>query len=112
MKAKTPRSSTYREWIATQPCVACGAQDGTVVPAHVRIGNGGGMGLKPSDFRTLPLCFHHHTVQHSHGERTFWAKHGDPDAHILRHLCRYLGGGFKVAIAIVETHLVENGHGD
>ena len=30
------------------------------------------MGEKPSDWRAVSLCKHHHTSQHTQGERTFW----------------------------------------
>jgi hypothetical protein len=46
--------------------------------AHVRIGGDGGMALKPSDWRTVPLCgadddwMGHHAYQHQIGERPFW----------------------------------------
>lgn len=43
--------------------------------AHVRIGTGGGMGIKPPDWFTIPLCDHHHKEQHAHGERTFGRKY-------------------------------------
>lgn len=41
--------------------------------AHVRMGSGAGIGQKPDDFRTVPLCREHHARQHEVGERTFWA---------------------------------------
>lgn len=41
--------------------------------AHVRLGSGAGMGEKPSDWRAVPLCKEHHQLQHTQGERTFWA---------------------------------------
>jgi len=41
--------------------------------AHVRLGSGAGIGQKPDDFRTVPLCRDHHARQHEVGERTFWA---------------------------------------
>lgn len=39
--------------------------------AHVRAGTDGGIGLKPSDFWTIPLCDHHHRDQHLVGEQSF-----------------------------------------
>lgn len=59
--------------------------------AHVRIGNGGGISLKPSDYRTVPLCHRHHSEQHQYGERTFWQKYGyDPQRMIARYLSQYV----------------------
>lgn len=61
------------------------------VAAHVRIGNGGGMGLKPSDYRTVPLTDQEHREQHQVGERTWWRNLGvDPSQIIISLLCRYL----------------------
>jgi hypothetical protein len=52
--------------------------------AHVRIGALAGIGQKPSDRRTTPLCHKHHMEQHSVGERTFWARLGrDPEQVIV-----------------------------
>lgn len=42
---------------------------------HVRTGNTGGMGLKPSDRHTVPLCPAHHLELHNDGVRTFEARH-------------------------------------
>jgi len=47
---------------------------GDVVGCHIRMGSGAGMGIKPDDFRCIPLCAAHHTYQHSKGEPFF---HGD-----------------------------------
>jgi hypothetical protein len=38
----------------------------------VRLGTGGGAGLKPADRWTLPLCHACHMEQHAIGEVTFW----------------------------------------
>lgn len=44
------------------------------VAAHFRAGLGGGMGVKPSDLRALPLCVRHHDEQHAWpgGEVDWW----------------------------------------
>jgi hypothetical protein len=51
-KSKPFRSESYRRWVASLPCVACGIE-GYSQCAHE---NGGGMGTKTSDLRTFPLC--------------------------------------------------------
>ena len=53
--------------------------------AHVRLGSGAGMGEKPDDWRTVPLCAAHHTRQHEVGERTFWA--GIDVEHLIDSFC-------------------------
>lgn len=62
------------------PCVCCGKL-GPSEAAHVRIGGDGGMGLKPPDRLTVPLCgpFGCHADQHQRGEQAFWSELGiDP----------------------------------
>ena len=40
--------------------------------AHIRMGLGGGMGAKPNDCWTVPLCRRCHEKQHGAGEVAFW----------------------------------------
>lgn len=108
MKGKTPRSRKYLSWIRTQPCCVTGAQVG-VQAAHVRLGNGGGIALKPSDYRTLPLSAEQHARQHRIGERTFWEEVGkNPDGQIIVHLIRFIADPKKI-IAALERCLTEDG---
>ena len=45
--------------------------------AHVRDGTDGGMGLKPNDLWTVPMCaWHHLHDQHVAGEVAFEIEHG------------------------------------
>ena len=60
-------------------CVACGAQQGRCEAAHIRSRTDGGMGIKPSDRFSVPLCQECHARQHRCGEQTFWGELGiDP----------------------------------
>lgn len=79
---------TYLAFIRRQSCMICGTNRG-VEAAHVRAGypeagwRSTGMGEKPNDRRTLPLCAEHHRegpkAQHAARERDWWAGHGiDP----------------------------------
>ena len=52
LKTKPVRSESYRRWVASHPCFACGIE-GWSQCAHA---NGGGMGTKASDLETFPLC--------------------------------------------------------
>ena len=54
-------------------CLACGRR-GPCEAAHVRKGTGGGMGLKPPDKFTLPLCAACHHEQHQIGEAEFFGR--------------------------------------
>lgn len=52
---------------------------------HVYNGISGGIGLKPDDFRTVPLCEAAHEEFHRIGKETFEKKYGlDLEAHIQR----------------------------
>ena len=86
---KTPRirDAAHLAFVATLPCVICGAEG--VHVAHIRMGSlphgkrPTGLGEKPSDRWTVPLCPAHHTdgpdAQHRQGERSWWQSHGiDP----------------------------------
>ncbi len=68
---------SYLAWIRTLPCVLCG-DDVTTEAAHLRLAIRTlnkpitGMGIKPDDLWTLPLCHVHHETQHRVGEAVFW----------------------------------------
>lgn len=42
-------------------CILCGAEDGTVVLAHLRVGLNGGLGKKPPDHHGIEACFSCHS---------------------------------------------------
>lgn len=52
-KVKPLRSESYRRFVASHPCFACGAE-GWSQCAHENIGKG--MSLKVCDTRSFPLC--------------------------------------------------------
>lgn len=86
----THRNASYLEFIRQLPCIACSTQAG-VQAAHVRMAGDGGIGLKPSDYRAVPLCARCHGEQHQHGEATFWRARGaDPNAVIIRLITAYI----------------------
>lgn len=71
-------------FIRTLPCVVCG-DDVTVEAAHVRMQDPSvakpmtGIGTKPDDRFTVPLCGLHHRDQHLNNERAWWETQGiDP----------------------------------
>lgn len=75
LKPGPVRSPQHRAWIRQQPCCVCGTKGTESNPiqcAHVRMGTGGGTGMKPGDQWTVPLCYHHHDQQHRWGEAMFW----------------------------------------
>lgn len=109
---KTPRNKRYLEWMRLQTCCSCGAESHPERPseaAHVRLGMGGGIGLKPSDYRTVPLCRYCHAEQHAKGERTFWARMEEDrgmgaELVILVHLASYAQDK-RCAIELLEQLL-------
>jgi len=54
--------------IRTMPCLICGSES---EPHHLRASWNAGMGQKPADIFTVPLCRKHHMELHSHGEEIF-----------------------------------------
>lgn len=77
--SEVKRDANYLALIRKMPCLSCD-QDPAGVAAHVRMTRVGkpiaGMGLKPDDRWTLPLCQACHTdghgAQHKIGEYRFW----------------------------------------
>lgn len=89
--ARTPKRETrwrcpsHTGWLVkTFACCMCGSTT-NVVAAHVRFGSHTGMGQKPDDWRTVPLCdgprsaaggmLGCHNRQHQIGEPAFWAQY-------------------------------------
>ena len=76
------RNANHLAFVRDLPCVSCDATPSQA--AHVRFGGSmdakGGMGMKPSDARVVPLCARCHGRQHAMPERDFWAGLGvDPE---------------------------------
>ena len=60
-KPKTYRNRGYLAWIKGQPCLVCGKPGEA---CHVRRSYwGAGMGKKPHDYCTIPLCREHHSYK-------------------------------------------------
>ena len=74
-KANIISSEKHRRFIASLPCIVCG--DNTQVQCcHIRsipkLGNIG-KGIRDDRF-CIPMCFHHHNLQHKIGEFEFFYK--------------------------------------
>jgi hypothetical protein len=63
------RSKKHLQYISQKPCLICGRTD--VQSAHIRYA-GAGIGQKPCDIFTTPLCLEHHREQHTMNEKMFW----------------------------------------
>jgi hypothetical protein len=68
----------HKAWIESQPCMIrtfeCFPKadcQGDIVSAHIRTAANSGTGLKPPQWDTVPLCTHHHGLQHQKGQPEF-----------------------------------------
>ena len=74
--SKSPRveDEKYRQSFRGRACEACGIQDETIIPAHVRKGQEGGTGYKPDDALIVALCFKCHADQEAHPGYEWWCE--------------------------------------
>lgn len=70
--------------------------------AHIRTGTFGGMGIKPNDKWTVPLCDTCHREQHQIGETRFWGDVGQ-----ARNLARNLSILHEMS-ALNDAHIIVN----
>ena len=81
-KNKIIRNKNHLKFLSELPCCVCGSYNG-VVGHHIRMGNNGGIGLKPSDELAVCVCYMcHHKIHNGEGEKSFW---GEYDPMILAH---------------------------
>lgn len=83
-RASRWRSQAHCNHVRGFACAMCFSKT-NVIPAHYRFGSGAGMGEKPDDFLTTPLCdgpysnidgeLGCHQVQHAIGEPAFWERY-------------------------------------
>lgn len=84
------RNARHLAFVRSLPCCICGMPAPNEA-AHIRAGNDGGMGVKPSDRFTVPLCFNDHRDQHTVGELAFWSGHGVDPMGLAAHLWTHSG---------------------
>ncbi len=85
MNQRQPRveDPAYLAYVRTLPCLICGKSPSDA--AHLRSAalwyskRQTGLGEKPDDKWTLPLCRHHHDEQHRENELGWWAGKGIVD---------------------------------
>ena len=61
---KPIQDQEYLDYVKMQPCLFCGQQPAGQAH-HVRFGHKAGMGIKPDDYRSIPLCQKHHDDAHN-----------------------------------------------
>lgn len=88
------RDDAYLAWVRERPCLVCGRAP--CDPHHQAERGHGAMGLKPSDYRAVPLCGGvegHHTGRGTREKpgsyhalsRAFWERYGiDVEREIVR----------------------------
>ena len=69
------RLPSHLKWIRGLICAVPYCENNQIEAAHIRIGTDGGMGVKPSDSFTIPLCRTHHQRSHDIGETSFENEH-------------------------------------
>lgn len=100
LKEPKIRSEKHRRFIASLPCIVCGATD--TQAAHIRTGNGAGMGLKSGDDCCVPLCVRCHSEQHRYSERKYWGKNLDKAQRAAQELYRLSGDRDRALTEIVR----------
>jgi hypothetical protein len=100
LKQPTVRSKKHRMWISTLPCCVCRVE-GITQAAHIRTGNGAGMGLKSGDNHVLPLCIRCHAEQHRYSEKKYWGVWLE-DAQTLANVLFVKSGDTDYAIKMIE----------
>jgi hypothetical protein len=101
------KSKRHLDYVRSLPCVICGDPVHTQA-AHVRFADPRaakditGMGTKPSDEWTVPLCNRHHEEQHRGGEREFWRRHGIDPVFVAMALSRE-SGNYEAGCKIVAS---------
>ena len=110
MKKLAYRNKRYLEWARQKKCLVTGKQ--AEVAHHVRDkDNTSGVGLRPSDYRVLPLLHSYHTTGtyaiHRIGAASFYQRFGiDPHKSIVFLLKEYLQEAYGVKYP--ETPGLEN----
>lgn len=88
-KSRCFKNKAYLNFIRQQDCIIEGHNQG-VVAHHVRL-NHWGMGIKPSDYRTIPITQMQHQKLHNQGESSFFiANKKDPNLIIMIKMFEYL----------------------
>jgi hypothetical protein len=113
---RTPRElkPSHLSFIKRLPCICCLASVERIErygcdPAHIRTESRmhgkpyTGMGEKPSDRFTLPLCRMHHDQQHSMSEMKFWSLYRI-DPHLLALILWGLTGDEHAANEVIRLH--------
>jgi hypothetical protein len=100
LKEKKKRSNKHLRFVASLPCMLCGARE--VQAAHIRTGNNAGVGMKSGDDCVVPLCIRCHAEQHSMSEKKFWGKNLDKAQALAKKLYRLTGKEEAAVLAVIR----------
>lgn len=74
------RSWGHLAWVRGHECLLASKGwhkcDGKMEAHHIRVGNLAGLGLKPGDEHTVPLCSYAHRIVHDLGHESFEQSYG------------------------------------
>jgi len=111
------RSPAHTTFVRGFACAMCGSTV-NIEAAHVRMGSGAGIGQKPDDWRTVPLCagpnanidrqLGCHNRQHIIGEPTFWLQYEQAHGQTVEQL---LGELIKASPKRVEIGAIRKERG-
>ena len=106
------KSPKHLDFIRSLPCIVCGDNTSTEA-AHVRFADLRaakpitGIGIKPDDCWTMPLCGKHHREQHTVSERVFWKRYSMDAIFICLALWRVTGDHDAALVIMQHTHWSE-----
>lgn len=109
------KSDNHLKFVRALPCVVCGNNIETEA-AHVRFASDRagkrsvGIGEKPDDKWTVPLCGAHHREQHHIGERRFWAQYGISPISVAAFLWCATGNHDAGECIVRNTKIAASGH--
>lgn len=78
------RDARYLAFVREHRCCACGAREN--IEAHHWAWNGKGIGTKPDDHRTVPLCQRCHDTFHATGKLRSWTHAGTRTFFLMKQL--------------------------
>jgi hypothetical protein len=109
LRKKRPRAEKqdHLTFIRSLPCCLC-VSTSTIEAAHIRMASAkyakqeAGIGQKPDDSWTVPLCARHHRSQHEGNERAFWLMH-EKDPFILALILWKHSGDYDAAVTALKN---------
>jgi len=102
------RNEAHLGAVRLLPCLVCARSP--VEAAHIRMSAPGkpnaGIGARPDDSATVPMCHEHHMEQHGEGERNFYDRIGIDALKLAAALYRASPNVQKMRGIILAHHLV------